>query len=252
MPRTRRVPSAFDRLMAGDPLARSTERTSDSRFALPQTGPDDDELVPRAIVSNCRRGGSIGSRAIGTHHTQTLIILECKGATRAHELAVDFKPVVDQSAFIAIGVPHHQKAILRRSHIGRQRIKVGVARRVADLESISDRRRTAIQELARQGVPVTVADSSRLALRPAARAGLDTYRGDILDEVTEDQLDLAAFQQLIAATDSRVATTAMLIGLACAMAAAAKAATAIGGVLADSTSIPAVSRQSMHLPERSL
>jgi len=56
--------------------------------------------------------------------------------------------------------------------------------------------------LKEQGVPVTVADSSRLALRPAARAGLDTYRGDILDEVTEDQLDLAAFQQLIAATDS--------------------------------------------------
>jgi len=52
------------------------------------------------------------------------------------------------------------------------------------------------------GLPVTVADRSRLALRPAARRGLGTYRGDILDEVTEDHLDLAAFQQLIAATDS--------------------------------------------------
>ena len=56
--------------------------------------------------------------------------------------------------------------------------------------------------LKEQGVPVVVADSSRLALRQASRAGLDTYRGDILDEVTEDQLDLATFQQLIAATDN--------------------------------------------------
>jgi NhaP-type Na+/H+ or K+/H+ antiporter len=52
------------------------------------------------------------------------------------------------------------------------------------------------------GVAVTIADMSRLALRPAARTGLETYRGDILDEVTQDHLDLSDFQQLIAATES--------------------------------------------------
>ena len=52
------------------------------------------------------------------------------------------------------------------------------------------------------GSPVTIADRSRLALRPAARQGLDTYRGDILEEVTEDHLDFSGFQQLIAATDN--------------------------------------------------
>jgi NhaP-type Na+/H+ or K+/H+ antiporter len=52
------------------------------------------------------------------------------------------------------------------------------------------------------GTAVTLADRSRLALRPAARQGLETYRGDILDEVTQDHLDLSAYQQLIAATDN--------------------------------------------------
>lgn len=52
------------------------------------------------------------------------------------------------------------------------------------------------------GTAVTLADRSRLALRPAARHGLETYRGDILAEVTQDHLDLSAFQQLIAATDN--------------------------------------------------
>ncbi len=52
------------------------------------------------------------------------------------------------------------------------------------------------------GLPVTVADESRNALRTAARGGLAVYRGDILDEVTHDQLDLGAFQQLIAPTDN--------------------------------------------------
>jgi NhaP-type Na+/H+ or K+/H+ antiporter len=52
------------------------------------------------------------------------------------------------------------------------------------------------------GIDVTVADRSRLALRSAARQGLETYRGDVLDEVTHDHLDLSAYQQLIAATDN--------------------------------------------------
>ena len=52
------------------------------------------------------------------------------------------------------------------------------------------------------GLPVTVADDSQTALRPARERELDVYRGDILDEVTHDDLDLAAFQQLIAATEN--------------------------------------------------
>ena len=53
------------------------------------------------------------------------------------------------------------------------------------------------------GLGVTVADESGRALRPAEERGLATWRGDILDEVTEDELDLSAFQQLIAATDNK-------------------------------------------------
>ena len=52
------------------------------------------------------------------------------------------------------------------------------------------------------GIGVTVADRSKTALRTAAKRGLATYRGDILDEVTEDHIDLADFQQLIAGTDN--------------------------------------------------
>ena len=37
---------------------------------------------------------------------------------------------------------------------------------------------------------------------PARRRELEVYRGDILDEVTQDQLDLGQFQELIAATDN--------------------------------------------------
>lgn len=56
--------------------------------------------------------------------------------------------------------------------------------------------------LQEHGIGVTVADESRRALRPAEDAGLATYRGDILNEVTEDHLDLTEYQQLIAATDN--------------------------------------------------
>ncbi|WP_170303940.1 cation:proton antiporter [Sphingosinicella humi] len=51
-------------------------------------------------------------------------------------------------------------------------------------------------------IPVTVADTSKLALRTARRAELDVYRGDILDEVTQDHIDMKQFQQLVAATDN--------------------------------------------------
>ncbi len=52
------------------------------------------------------------------------------------------------------------------------------------------------------GIGVTLADESRRALRDARNRDLETYCGDILDEVTEDHLDLSVYQQLVAATDN--------------------------------------------------
>ncbi|MBR0553428.1 cation:proton antiporter [Stakelama marina] len=52
------------------------------------------------------------------------------------------------------------------------------------------------------GYGVTIADSSSFALRNPRRQDLDVYRGDLLDEVTEDHLDLGEFQQLLAASDN--------------------------------------------------
>lgn len=51
-------------------------------------------------------------------------------------------------------------------------------------------------------IPVTIADPSQYALRAARRRELAVYRGDILDEVTQEHLDLGQFQELIAATDN--------------------------------------------------
>ncbi|GAA0737741.1 cation:proton antiporter [Sphingomonas japonica] len=52
------------------------------------------------------------------------------------------------------------------------------------------------------GYPVTIADTSTFALRAARRADLTTYRGEVLDEVTADDLDLGQFQLLLAASDN--------------------------------------------------
>ncbi len=52
------------------------------------------------------------------------------------------------------------------------------------------------------GLKVTIADTAKFALRSARKRQLDVYRGDILDEVTQDTLDMLQFQQVIAATDS--------------------------------------------------
>lgn len=52
------------------------------------------------------------------------------------------------------------------------------------------------------GVPVTIADSSTFALRAARRRDLDIYRGDILNEVNQHELDLKHYQQLLAATEN--------------------------------------------------
>lgn len=51
-------------------------------------------------------------------------------------------------------------------------------------------------------IPVTIADPSQYALRAARRRELEVYRGDILDEVAQENLDLGQFQELIAATDN--------------------------------------------------
>ncbi|WP_328804911.1 cation:proton antiporter [Parasphingopyxis marina] len=56
--------------------------------------------------------------------------------------------------------------------------------------------------LRKMEIPVTIADPSQYALRAARRRELDVYRGDILDEVTQEHLDLGQFQELIAATDN--------------------------------------------------
>ncbi|GAA0666523.1 NhaP-type Na+/H+ or K+/H+ antiporter [Sphingomonas insulae] len=52
------------------------------------------------------------------------------------------------------------------------------------------------------GLKVTVADTAKFALRAARKKQLDVHRGDILDEVTQDTLDMLQFQHVIAATDS--------------------------------------------------
>ena len=51
-------------------------------------------------------------------------------------------------------------------------------------------------------IPTTITSENKLALRTAVKRGIGTYRGNILDEVTEDHLDLGNFQQLIAATEN--------------------------------------------------
>lgn len=56
--------------------------------------------------------------------------------------------------------------------------------------------------LKKMEIPVTIADPSQYALRAAKRRELSIYRGDILDEVTQENLDLGQFQELIAATEN--------------------------------------------------
>ena len=55
--------------------------------------------------------------------------------------------------------------------------------------------------------PVLIVDSSWERLGRARRAGLPTYHGEILNEATEHNLDLAPFQVLVAATDNEAYNT---------------------------------------------
>ncbi len=51
-------------------------------------------------------------------------------------------------------------------------------------------------------IPATITSENKLALRTAVKRGIGAYRGNVLDEVTEDHLDLGNFQRLIAATEN--------------------------------------------------
>ena len=55
--------------------------------------------------------------------------------------------------------------------------------------------------------PVLIVDASWQRLGLARRAGLPTYHGEILNEATEHNLDLAPFQVLVAATDNEAYNT---------------------------------------------
>lgn len=53
-----------------------------------------------------------------------------------------------------------------------------------------------------RGLSVTIADTSKFALRQARRQELTTYQGDILEEAHNDNINMSQFQHLIAATDN--------------------------------------------------
>lgn len=57
-------------------------------------------------------------------------------------------------------------------------------------------------EMKALNTPVLIVDSSWQRLSPARRAGLPFYHGEILNEATEHNLDLAPYQVLVAATDN--------------------------------------------------
>ena len=56
--------------------------------------------------------------------------------------------------------------------------------------------------LHKSDTPVMIVDASWQRLKPARSLGLPTYHGEILNEATEHNLDLAPFQSLVAATDN--------------------------------------------------
>ncbi|MEP2735089.1 MAG: sodium:proton antiporter [Erythrobacter sp.] len=63
------------------------------------------------------------------------------------------------------------------------------------------------EEMSALGTPVTIVDSSWQKLSTARREGLPFYHGEILNEATEHNLDLAPFQVLVAATDNEAYNT---------------------------------------------
>ena len=57
------------------------------------------------------------------------------------------------------------------------------------------------------GTPVMLVDASWTRLKPARASGIPTYHGEILNEATEHNLDMTAYQVLIAATDNEAYNT---------------------------------------------
>lgn len=57
------------------------------------------------------------------------------------------------------------------------------------------------------GTPVMLVDSNWARLKPARAAGIPAYHGEILNEATEHNLDLAPFEVLVAATDNEAYNT---------------------------------------------
>ena len=58
------------------------------------------------------------------------------------------------------------------------------------------------ESLQKREVPVTIADTSFLALRRARQRGIETFHGEALDALHAEHLDLGSFQAVIAATDN--------------------------------------------------
>ena len=63
------------------------------------------------------------------------------------------------------------------------------------------------KEMQALGTPITIVDSSWQKLARVRREGLPFYHGEILNEATEHNLDLAPFQTLVAATDNEAYNT---------------------------------------------
>lgn len=70
------------------------------------------------------------------------------------------------------------------------------------------------QALNRAEVPVTIADPNPGHLRPARKAGLGTFGGDILSEAAEHRLDFIRFSVALAATDNDAYNTLVATDLA--------------------------------------
>ena len=63
------------------------------------------------------------------------------------------------------------------------------------------------KQMKERGTPILVVDPSWQRLAPARREGIPYYHGEILNEATEHNLDLAPYQVLIAATDNEAYNT---------------------------------------------
>ncbi|SIO14152.1 sodium/proton antiporter, CPA1 family [Rhodovulum sp. ES.010] len=70
------------------------------------------------------------------------------------------------------------------------------------------------EALAKQEVPVLIADPNRARLRGAREAGLPTFYGDILSEAAEHSVELVSYGTVVAATDNDAYNTLVATDLA--------------------------------------